>query len=39
MEKNVFIEKVAKFIESHHILSPNEAYLVAVSGGADCAVV
>ena len=33
MEKNVFIEKVAKFIESHHILSPDEAYLVAVSGG------
>lgn len=38
MEKNVFIEKVAKFIESHHILSPNEAYLVAVSGGADSVV-
>lgn len=38
MEKNVFIEKVAKFIESHHILSPDEAYLVAVSGGADSVV-
>lgn len=38
MEKNVFIEKVAKFIEAHHILSPDAAYLVAVSGGADSVV-
>ncbi|MGN1245199.1 MAG: tRNA lysidine(34) synthetase TilS [Muribaculaceae bacterium] len=38
MEKNVFIEKVAKFIESHHILSPSLHYLVAVSGGADSVV-
>lgn len=38
MEKKKFIEKVAKFVEAHHILRRDEGYLVAVSGGADSVV-
>ena len=38
MEKNVFIEKIRAFIEKCHVLSHSEAYLVAVSGGADSVV-
>ncbi len=38
MEKNDFIEKIDSFAKKHRILSLNESYLVAVSGGADSVV-
>lgn len=34
-ETNTFTQKVAKYIQSHHLLHTNHKYLVALSGGAD----